>query len=210
MTETENRRIPTDVAEAVTVLFRAVYRDVLASTILLAGRTNAADLVQHAFHEAALQWDEVGTRPLDGQKAWLRTVCRNKHIDGLRRDATFNKIRIDVCEFYTTAPHDPADVIVARTALDRCWTAIQAMPPAQRDAVPAPSEAFVQEELDKLVAWMSTPARPAVTPPVVPPPAQDIRFLNIAEAAALLHVPKLTVDRLVPSEATRSLAPVSR
>ncbi|MFG2199910.1 helix-turn-helix domain-containing protein [Kitasatospora sp. NPDC048715] len=46
---------------------------------------------------------------------------------------------------------------------------------------------------------MSTPARPTVTPPVTSPPAEDIRFLDIAEAATLLRVSKLTVYRLVHS-----------
>ncbi|MFF2078398.1 helix-turn-helix domain-containing protein [Kitasatospora sp. NPDC058162] len=46
---------------------------------------------------------------------------------------------------------------------------------------------------------MNTPARPALTRPVTPPPAEDIRFLNIEEAAALLRVSKLTVYRLVHS-----------
>ncbi|MGW7445131.1 RNA polymerase sigma factor [Kitasatospora sp. NPDC054795] len=151
-----------------------MYRDVLASTIHLAGRTNAADLVQHAFHEAALQWDEVGTRPLDGQKAWLRTVCRNKHTDGLRRDATFNTIRIDVCEFCTTALHDPADVTVARTALDRCCTAIQAMPPAQRTVA--------------VLAW-----REGLDP------AEIARSLGISPATVRvqLHKARLRLDREV-------------
>ncbi|MFF2075377.1 hypothetical protein ACFVXG_11580 [Kitasatospora sp. NPDC058162] len=31
----------------------------------------------------------------------------------------------------------------------------------EHNAVPQPSEAFVQQELDKLVAWMGAPARPA-------------------------------------------------
>ncbi|MGW3185547.1 RNA polymerase sigma factor [Kitasatospora sp. NPDC001119] len=132
MTETENRRIPAHVADAVTALYRATYRDVLRFAIMLAGKSDAPDLVQHAFHQAALTWDEVGTRPLDGQVAWLKTVCRHKHIDNIRRDTTFDKLRVDVCEFYTTAPHDPASVTVARAALDRCWAAIQAMPTAQR------------------------------------------------------------------------------
>ncbi|MGW3185546.1 helix-turn-helix domain-containing protein [Kitasatospora sp. NPDC001119] len=46
---------------------------------------------------------------------------------------------------------------------------------------------------------MSTPARPSLTRPVTPAPAEDIRFLDIAEAAALLRVSKLTVYRLVHS-----------
>ncbi|MFF2078399.1 RNA polymerase sigma factor [Kitasatospora sp. NPDC058162] len=133
MTETENRRIPADVAEAVTALYRATYRDVLLFATVLTGQAESgADLVQQAYQAAALRWDELDSRPLDGRIAWLKTVCRNKYVDGVRRDTAFGKLRIDVCEFYTTAPHDPADVTVARAALERCWAAIKAMPPAQR------------------------------------------------------------------------------
>ncbi|MFF3116167.1 helix-turn-helix domain-containing protein [Kitasatospora sp. NPDC057904] len=46
---------------------------------------------------------------------------------------------------------------------------------------------------------MNEPARPALTRPVTHPPADDIRFLTIADAAALLRLTKLTVYRLVHS-----------
>ncbi|MEU3570575.1 sigma-70 family RNA polymerase sigma factor [Kitasatospora sp. NPDC036755] len=132
MTTQENRRIPADVADAVTALYRAAYRDVLRSTTVLAGAADAPDLVQYAFQQAALKWDEVGSRSPDGQKAWLRTVSRNRFIDDLRRDVRFDDLHFKVCEHYTAAPHDPADVTVARDALERCWAVISAMPEAQR------------------------------------------------------------------------------
>lgn len=132
MTTEHTRRIPADVADAVTALYNAAYRDVLRSTTVLAGAADAPDLVQYAFQKAALKWDEVGSRSLDGQKAWLRTVARNRFIDDLRRDVHFDELHFQVCEHYTSAPHNPADVTVARAALERCWAVISAMPRSQR------------------------------------------------------------------------------
>ncbi|MFJ7280990.1 RNA polymerase sigma factor [Kitasatospora sp. NPDC098663] len=135
MTTEDKRRIPEDVSAAVTALYRAAYHDVLRSATLLTGQAHtAADLVQQAFHEAALKWHEqgLGSSSLGGQTAWLKTVCRRRHIDGLRRKIGFDEMRIDVYEQYTADGHDPAAVTVARAALDRCWAAIKAMPEAQR------------------------------------------------------------------------------
>ncbi|MFD0260649.1 RNA polymerase sigma factor [Kitasatospora indigofera] len=120
-------------AEAVTALFRASYDEVLRYAQWLSGNDEQAkDLVQRAFHDGVKDWHRLDFLALDGQVAWLKRVCRNKHIDDLRRDGRFKELREALYARFSRSPRDPADMVVDRAAVEQCWKSIVSMPPVRR------------------------------------------------------------------------------
>ncbi|MFD3504477.1 RNA polymerase sigma factor [Streptomyces sp. NPDC058678] len=110
--------------------------------VLTAGAQPAAeDLVQRVFMAVALQWESLTaassfTTPRKVEagrhRAWLRRVCRNLWIDDIRRSQTLNRLGAELARDLACPPPDPADVVVARDDLERCWTVIRHFPERRR------------------------------------------------------------------------------
>ncbi|GAA3693833.1 hypothetical protein GCM10022224_069140 [Nonomuraea antimicrobica] len=81
-------RIPPEIADQVGRLYvqaaSALFR--YACKLPQVDRAHAEDLVHIAFQEAALCWDELAARDLEGRRRWLFAVLRNKAIDEWRRN----------------------------------------------------------------------------------------------------------------------------
>ncbi|WP_346177155.1 sigma-70 family RNA polymerase sigma factor [Streptomyces cuspidosporus] len=102
------------------------------AVMMTGGREQAAkDLVQQTFMAAALDWETVGQRPPAGQRAWLRTTCRNKWIDEIRRERRLRDLQGQLLRHHERTEADPADVVVSRDALARCWEVLRALPPVR-------------------------------------------------------------------------------
>ncbi|WP_330358819.1 sigma-70 family RNA polymerase sigma factor [Streptomyces chartreusis] len=97
-------------------------------------RAAADDLVQQAFLAAFLQWEKsLAGLDAEQRRSWLRTVCRRKWIDGIRRETLGNRLQPDVDLLYTQVSEDPAHAVIAREDLDRCWQVIRELSPRRRE-----------------------------------------------------------------------------
>ncbi|MFE9558846.1 RNA polymerase sigma factor [Streptomyces sp. NPDC006703] len=95
-------------------------------------RTEAEDLVVRAFFAATQSWQKLADRGPDAQRAWLRTIVNNMWIDNIRRAGRLQKLRPDLLRLYDRDGQDPADIVMARDVLERCWRVLQALPPVRR------------------------------------------------------------------------------
>jgi RNA polymerase sigma-70 factor, ECF subfamily len=91
----------------------------------------ADDLVQAAFMAAARQWPTVRCL-CDGQRRrWLHTTVGNLAVSAFRRHEAFGN-RLPRLEAVFRPPlADTHAEAVSGIALERCWRAIQALPPQQ-------------------------------------------------------------------------------
>lgn len=94
----------------------------------------AEDLVQQTFMAAFLQWDEslVGL-DAEERRNWLRSVCRRRWIDGIRRETLGDRLQADVERLYDRVSPDPAHAVIARDDLDRCWQVLRQLSPRRRE-----------------------------------------------------------------------------
>ncbi|MFD6892860.1 RNA polymerase sigma factor [Streptomyces sp. NPDC059957] len=92
-------------------------------------KSASEDLVQRVFMAAALAWDEVGGRDPEGRRGWLRRTCRNMWVDDVRRDVRWKELEPDLTRLYQHDCPDPADAVIARDELDRCWDVVRGLPP---------------------------------------------------------------------------------
>ncbi|MFF5131071.1 RNA polymerase sigma factor [Streptomyces syringium] len=129
----KQRRLSAEIAEQVGFLFDCEEQMLLNYAVALTqgDEAGAKDLVQQTFMAAALDWATVGKRSPDGRRAWLRTTCRNKRIDELRRAGILQGLQEHLVRRYVRTEPDTADVVVSRDALARCWKVLQGLPPAQ-------------------------------------------------------------------------------
>ncbi|WP_368773883.1 RNA polymerase sigma factor [Streptomyces sp. A1136] len=68
----------------------------------------------------------------EGRRSWLRRVCTNKWIDDIRRRQRSRELHPQVHRLYERSAPDPADVVIAREDLDRCWQVIRGLPAIRR------------------------------------------------------------------------------
>ncbi|WP_327411379.1 sigma-70 family RNA polymerase sigma factor (plasmid) [Streptomyces sp. NBC_01281] len=127
--------IPKDVAEQVEALWEQERSSLQRHAMLRTGgdKPAAEDLVQQAFMAAALQWESLAGRDPVERGQWLRSVCRNKWIDSIRKEATGERLQPGMARLYARTGPDPADTVIAREDLERCWQVIQALPPRRRE-----------------------------------------------------------------------------
>jgi RNA polymerase sigma factor (sigma-70 family) len=59
-------------------------------------------------------------------------VCRNLWIDDIRRSQRLNRLGAELARNYACPPPDPADVILARDDLERCWKVIRSFSERRR------------------------------------------------------------------------------
>ncbi|MEV8015262.1 sigma-70 family RNA polymerase sigma factor [Streptomyces sp. NPDC086554] len=92
----------------------------------------AEDLVQQTFVAAFEQWASLVPLDSEQRRNWLRSVCRNKWIDGLRREILGGSLQPGMERLYGRVAPDPADVVIARDDLDCCLQVIRGLPPRRR------------------------------------------------------------------------------
>ncbi|WP_329224186.1 sigma-70 family RNA polymerase sigma factor [Streptomyces canus] len=94
----------------------------------------AEDLVQQTFMAAFLQWDEsLAGLDAEERRNWLRSVCRRRWIDGIRRETLGDRLQADVERLYDRVSPDPAHAVIARDDLDRCWQVLRQLSPRRRE-----------------------------------------------------------------------------
>jgi RNA polymerase sigma factor (sigma-70 family) len=128
-----SRRISPEVAAEIERLYLDVAPALLsyACTLPQVDRPGAEDLVQEAFKAAALSWDKIAGRDLQGRRQWLFRVVRNKTVDQWRKDGRCEPCS-DLVELRSPPGEDTTHRILCATALERCWSVIQWMPPMRQ------------------------------------------------------------------------------
>ncbi|MGW7068853.1 RNA polymerase sigma factor [Streptomyces sp. NPDC054855] len=92
----------------------------------------AEDFVQQTFIAAVQQWESLAPLDSEERRNWLRSVCRNKWIDSLRREIVGKRLQPGLERLYGRVAPDPADVVIARGDLDCCLQVIRGLPPRRR------------------------------------------------------------------------------
>ncbi|GGU46970.1 RNA polymerase sigma factor [Streptomyces violascens] len=95
-------------------------------------RPEAEDLVSRAFFAATQSWQKLADREPDAQRAWLRTTVNNMWVDNIRRAGRLQKLKPELLRLYDRDGPDPADIVLARDVLERCWKVLQTLPPVRR------------------------------------------------------------------------------
>lgn len=137
------RRISEQTAHEVSRLWDCEAVPLLRYAMVLTGGAQPAaeDLVQRVFMAVARQWEELSashenrgarTMPVGRYRPWLRRVCRNLWIDDIRQTQRSNRLDADLAHNGAVSPPDPADVVLARDALERCWAVIRSFPERRR------------------------------------------------------------------------------
>jgi len=127
-----SRRISHDIAAEVERLFVDAASALFSYACTLPGvdRPTAEDLVQESFHDAALSWDKLAGRDLEGRRQWLFKAVRNKAIDHWRKN-----VRCEPSSELVELPfavEDTAHRVLLTAALARCWSVVQGMPPVRQ------------------------------------------------------------------------------
>ena len=91
----------------------------------------ADDLVQAAFMAAARQWPAVRCLCRAQRRRWLQTTVGHLAISAFRRNAAFDDRLPRLEAVFRAAPADTHAEAVSGIALERCWRAIEALPPRQ-------------------------------------------------------------------------------
>ncbi|MBT2508531.1 sigma-70 family RNA polymerase sigma factor [Streptomyces sp. ISL-98] len=122
-------------AEQVSALWEREADGLLRFAMVRAGCDQAAaeDLVQQTFMAAVQAWESLAGREDEERHNWLRSVCRNKWIDGIRRESKLESLQRDVERLYARIGPDPADAVIARDDLDHCLQVIREFPSRRRE-----------------------------------------------------------------------------
>lgn len=126
-------KIPDDHAGELADCF-AIYAQGLfgyACVLTRGDRALADDLVQSTFMAAARQWPTVRCLRHAQRLVWLRTTAGNLAIDTFRHNEAFRDRLPQLEARYRPRPADTHAEAVSTIALQRCWRAIQALPPQQ-------------------------------------------------------------------------------
>jgi RNA polymerase sigma-70 factor (ECF subfamily) len=91
----------------------------------------ADDLVQAAFMAAARQWPTLRHLCDAQRRRWLHTTAGHLAISAFRRNAAFADRLPRLEAVFRPAPADTHADAVSGIALERCWRAIEALPPQQ-------------------------------------------------------------------------------
>jgi RNA polymerase sigma-70 factor (ECF subfamily) len=126
-------KIPKDHAEELGDCFAAHARGLFgyACALTRGDRALADDLVQSTFVAAARQWPTVrGLR--DAQRLrWLQTTVSHLAISSFRHNGSLGDHLPRLEAMSRPPPPDTHAEAVSGIALERCWQAIQALPPQQ-------------------------------------------------------------------------------
>src|SRR5271169_2850360 len=126
-------QIPNDHAEELGECFAAYAPGLFgyACALTRGDHALADDLVQSAFMAAARQWPTVRCL-CDGQRLrWLQTTVGNLAVSAFRRNKAFGDRLPRLEAAFRLAPADTHAEAVSGIALQRCWRAIEALPPQQ-------------------------------------------------------------------------------
>jgi RNA polymerase sigma-70 factor (ECF subfamily) len=128
-----SEKIPQDYADELASCF-AMYAPGLfgyACVLTRGDRALAEDLVQSAFTAAARQWSTMRCL-CDAQRlCWLQTTAGNLAISVFRRNGAFHDRLPRLEARYRPPSPDTHAEAVSGIAVERCWRAIQALPPQQ-------------------------------------------------------------------------------
>lgn len=111
----------------------------------------AEDLVQQTFMAAFLQWESLAGLDAEERRSWLRTVCRRRWIDGIRREVLGERLQAGVERLYDHVSPDPAHAVIARDDLDRCWQVIRELPDRRREVALL---YFIEQQSEMRIAEM--------------------------------------------------------
>ncbi len=126
-------KVPEDHVAELADCFAAHAPDVFGYACVLAcgDRALAEDLVQSAFVAAARQWSTVRCL-CDAQRvSWLYTTVGHLAVSVFRQHDAFRGRLQQLEALYRRPPPDTYAEAVSGIALERCWRAIQALPPQQ-------------------------------------------------------------------------------
>ncbi len=126
-------KIPKDHAEEVADCFTAYAQDLFgyACVVTRGDSALADDLVQSAFMEAARQWPTMRCLRDAQRVRWLQTTVSYQAISMFRRNNAMRGYLPRLEALYRAPPPDTHAEAVSGIALERCWRAIQALPPRQ-------------------------------------------------------------------------------
>ena len=126
-------QIPKDHAEELGECFAAYAPGLFgyACALTQGDHALADDLVQAAFMAAARQWPTMRCLRDAQRLRWLHTTVGNLAISTFRRNEAFGDRLPRLEEVFRPAPADTHAEAVSGIALERCWRAIQALPPQQ-------------------------------------------------------------------------------
>jgi RNA polymerase sigma-70 factor, ECF subfamily len=129
----EVRPIPKDHADELADCFAAYAPGLFgyACAITRGDRALADDLVQSAFVAAAGQWPTLRGLHEAQRARWLHTTIGNLAISTFRRHEAFGDRLPQLEAVSRPAPADTHAQAVSGIALERCWRAIQVLPPQQ-------------------------------------------------------------------------------
>ena len=126
-------QIPEDHAEEIGECFAAYAPGLFgyACALTQGDHALADDLVQSAFMAAAGQWPALRCLCEAQRRRWLHTTVGNLAISVFRRNEAFADRLPRLEAVFRPTPADTHAEAVSGIALDRCWQAIQALPPQQ-------------------------------------------------------------------------------
>lgn len=128
-----SEKIPRDHAEELADCF-AVYAPGLfgyACVLTCGDRALAEDLVQSTFMAAVGQWSTVRCLRDAQRLRWLHTTAGNLAVSMFRRNSAFRDRLPRLEARYRPPSQDTHAEAMSGIAVDRCWRAIQALPPRQ-------------------------------------------------------------------------------
>jgi len=123
---------PHEVAE-LEECFAAHARELFGYACVLAhgDRALAEDLVQAAFEAATRAWQALRSLADEQRRSWLRRTLAHIAVSGFRREAAFRDLLPRIEARYRKIQADPSEQAFSSIALERCWRAIQVLPPQQ-------------------------------------------------------------------------------
>jgi RNA polymerase sigma-70 factor (ECF subfamily) len=126
-------QIPKDHADEVAECFARHAQGLFGYACVLTrgDRALADDLVQSAFMAAARQWPSLQCLGEAQRRRWLQVTVNHQAISVFRRGRALRNSLPRLAEAYRTPPPDTHAAAVSGIALERCWQAIQALPPQQ-------------------------------------------------------------------------------
>ena len=126
-------KIPEDHVAEIADCFAAHAPGVFGYACVLAcgDRALAEDLVQSAFVAAAGQWPTVRCLCDAQRMSWLHTTVGHLAVSVFRQHDAFRGRLQRLEALYRPPSPDTHDEAVSGIALERCWQAIQALPPQQ-------------------------------------------------------------------------------
>ena len=126
-------KIPKDDAEEVADCFAAHAQGLFGYACILTrgDRALADDLVQSAFMAAARQWPAMRCLREAQRVRWLQTTVSHQAISMFRRNKARRENLPRLEAAYRAPPPDTHAAAMSGIALERCWRAIQALPPQQ-------------------------------------------------------------------------------